>query len=72
MIRKDGGLHIVFEYCQHNLYEELQSRSLSNRPFSEEQVRPLMFQALSAVEYVHRNGFMHRDIKPENFLLIQK
>ena len=30
-----------------------------------------MFQAISAVAYVHRNGYMHRDIKPENFLVTE-
>ena len=28
-----------------------------------------MYQAVSAVAYMHQNGYMHRDIKPENFLL---
>ncbi len=28
-----------------------------------------MAQMLSAVGYVHKNGFIHRDIKPENFLI---
>lgn len=28
-----------------------------------------MFQCLTAIEYVHRNGYSHRDIKPENFLV---
>lgn len=28
-----------------------------------------MGQAISAINYTHRNGFMHRDIKPENFLV---
>lgn len=28
-----------------------------------------MFQCLTAIDYVHRNGFAHRDIKPENFLV---
>ena len=28
-----------------------------------------MSQAISAVSYIHKNGYMHRDIKPENFLV---
>ncbi len=46
-------------------------RSKKNKPFSNEEVRDLAFQALSAVAYIHRNGYMHRDIKPENFLLVK-
>jgi serine/threonine protein kinase len=28
-----------------------------------------MHQAISAVAYMHRTGYLHRDIKPENFLI---
>lgn len=49
----------------------MQERSKMNNPFSNEEVRDLIFQALSALSYIHKNGFVHRDIKPENFLLIQ-
>ena len=28
-----------------------------------------MVQAISAINYLHKNGYMHRDIKPENFLV---
>ena len=31
-----------------------------------------MQQALQALAYIHKNGYMHRDIKPENFLLSVK
>ena len=29
----------------------------------------MMHQALTAIEHVHKHGFVHRDIKPENFLV---
>jgi serine/threonine protein kinase len=47
----------------------MQDRAKVNRPYRDEEVRDLMHQAIQAVAYVHRNGFMHRDIKPENFLV---
>lgn len=28
-----------------------------------------MYQAVSAVAYIHQNKYAHRDIKPENFLI---
>ena len=31
-----------------------------------------MFQAISALAYIHSNSYMHRDIKPENFLISPK
>jgi len=37
--------------------------------FNESDIKNLMYQAVSALVYMHNNGFMHRDIKPENFLI---
>ena len=28
-----------------------------------------MFQAISAIAFLHKSNLMHRDIKPENFLV---
>lgn len=47
----------------------MQARSAKNKPFTNEEVKDLMHQAFSAIEYIHKNGFMHRDLKPENFLV---
>jgi serine/threonine protein kinase len=33
------------------------------------EVKTVLYQALSAVAYMHQSGYMHRDIKPENFLV---
>jgi calcium/calmodulin-dependent protein kinase I len=44
-------------------------RAKANRPFSEQEIKLIVGQALQALAYCHRNGLMHRDIKPENFLV---
>ena len=61
-------LYVVFEYCDKNLLQELQRRQ-SNNPYSEDEIRNIAFQVLSAVAHCHKIGFAHRDIKPENFLI---
>ena len=71
MALKDSFLNVVFEFCNQNLYQQMQERSRQNKPYSNVDVRDIMFQAISAVAYVHRNGYMHRDIKPENFLVTE-
>jgi cell division cycle 2-like protein len=38
-------------------------------PFSQAQMKRMLHQILSAVEYVHDCWYMHRDIKPSNFLV---
>lgn len=36
---------------------------------SESEVRAIMLQLLTAVQYLHRNGVWHRDIKSANILM---
>ena len=36
---------------------------------SEPEVKVIMLQLLSAVQYLHRNGVWHRDIKSANILM---
>lgn len=69
MSLKDQMLHVVFEYCAKNLFQLMQEKAKKNRPFSNEEIRDIMFQAVQSVAYCHRTGYMHRDIKPENFLV---
>ena len=45
------------------------ARELGLKMYTNDEIRNIMFQCLTAIEYVHRNGFAHRDIKPENFLV---
>ena len=36
--------------------------------YSEADARNVMFQVLTALEYLHAIGIVHRDLKPENLL----
>eukprot|EP00347_Sterkiella_histriomuscorum_P023085 403336010 len=69
LIRKKDEISIVMEFCDRELFKEMQTASKNNKPFSEIDIKIIMGQAISAINYLHKNGFMHRDIKPENFLL---
>ena len=69
LIRKDGNVYIVQEFCERNLFKEMDDRFKQNKPFTEQEIKIIMGQAISAISYTHKNGLMHRDIKPENFLV---
>lgn len=38
-------------------------------PLSEQEVRSIVVQLASALDYAHRQGIVHRDIKPENIII---
>eukprot|EP00760_Papus_ankaliazontas_P028038 PhM_4_TR3497/c0_g1_i1/m.60907/K08829/MAK; male germ cell-associated kinase len=67
VIRENEELYFVFEYCEANLYQLM--RSLQ-KALPEHRIRTIMFQTLSGLAYMHRQGFFHRDIKPENILCV--
>lgn len=56
----------TFEYCEGgNLYTKLNT----NGPLLEADVAKVIFQILSALEYIHAHSFLHRNLKIENILL---
>ncbi|OHT01377.1 putative serine/threonine-protein kinase [Tritrichomonas foetus] len=66
VFREYEYLYLVFEFLPDgNLLKTLQNH---NGPFSEPEIRFIISQLLSGLNYVHRQGFFHRDIKPENLL----
>ena len=69
---KDDLLNIVFEFCDKNLYQEMQVKAQKNQKYNEAEIRDVMLQTLQGLTYIHKNGYMHRDIKPENLLLSVK
>jgi len=47
---------------------ELYDRIVEDGEFNEDEAKEIVFQILSAVEYLHKNQIAHRDLKPENIL----
>lgn len=47
------------------LFDEIVKRT----KYSEKDAALVLFQVFSAINYLHKKGFVHRDIKPENICL---
>lgn len=61
-------IYLVFEYLQFDLKKYIDY--LRRKDVLEDlEVRPIMYQLLCAIEYLHCNKIIHRDIKPQNILL---
>uniref|UniRef100_A0A8C8YPN9 Maternal embryonic leucine zipper kinase n=1 Tax=Prolemur simus TaxID=1328070 RepID=A0A8C8YPN9_PROSS len=58
-------IFMVLEYCPGG---ELFDYIISHDRLSEEETRVVFRQIVSAVAYVHSQGYAHRDLKPENLL----
>lgn len=61
-------MHIVLEMANGCTVHELADRAPGRR-LAESQVANIMFQALTAMQYMHGKGVVHRDIKPANMML---
>jgi len=67
----NDNIYLIMEFCNGGSLKKALRNYIQKfgKPFTEDIVRFFMKQILSAVEYLHRNGFVHRDLKLDNILL---
>ncbi|XP_062864447.1 maternal embryonic leucine zipper kinase-like [Trichomycterus rosablanca] len=62
-------IYMVLEFCPGgDLFDHIDN----NDRLSEEETRRIFRQIVSALAYVHSQGYAHRDLKPENIMLDEK
>ena len=67
---KKGQVSYIFEYCDCNLYEFIESHKENKKYIPEPVIREIVFQIARGMKYMHSNQYFHRDLKPENILII--
>lgn len=66
VIETNTKIYMILEYCPGG---ELFDYIIAKDRLSEEETRVFFRQIVSALAYVHSQGYAHRDLKPENLLL---
>ncbi|XP_061686956.1 maternal embryonic leucine zipper kinase [Syngnathoides biaculeatus] len=66
VIESATQIFMILEYCPGG---ELFDYIIAKDRLSEEETRVFFRQIVSAVAYVHSQGYAHRDLKPENLLI---
>ncbi|XP_062864440.1 maternal embryonic leucine zipper kinase-like [Trichomycterus rosablanca] len=62
-------IYLVLEFCPGgDLFDHIDNNDM----LSEEETRRIFRQIVSALAYVHSQGYAHRDLKPENMMLDEK
>lgn len=66
VFRKKRKLHLVFEYCEHTVLDELERHP---KGIAEHHVKRMVWQTIRGIQFCHKNSCIHRDVKPENILI---
>lgn len=66
VIETSKQIFMVIEYCPGG---ELFDYIIAKDRLSEEETRVFFRQIVSAIAYIHSQGYAHRDLKPENLLI---
>lgn len=73
VFKLEQELFLVFEYARTNLFKfYTEEYKDCGQPMPEHVIKSLIFQAVSALVYIHKMGFFHRDMKPENLLINER
>ncbi|CAD8181647.1 unnamed protein product [Paramecium octaurelia] len=61
-------IYMMLEFCNNGELFQHQYKQ-PNKRFNEKDSSTFIMQILSAIQYMHKQGYMHRDLKTENILL---
>ncbi|KAI7871167.1 kinase-like domain-containing protein [Spinellus fusiger] len=65
-----NDLYFVMEFVDcGNIYQLIKTQRDQNTLLTQQQVKYIVHQVISALEHVHKHNILHRDLKPENLLL---
>ncbi|KAI1725999.1 protein kinase domain-containing protein [Ditylenchus destructor] len=62
-------IYLVMEYVEHDMKSLMETMKSKNKKFTTAQVKTLMKQLLSGIEYMHEEYVIHRDLKTSNLLM---
>jgi len=69
VIKVSDELNFVFEFLDENIYQLYTHVREQGKQMPESQIRSIIFQTVTGLAYMHKNGFFHRDLKPENLMI---
>uniref|UniRef100_A0A0D9RIX0 cyclin-dependent kinase n=1 Tax=Chlorocebus sabaeus TaxID=60711 RepID=A0A0D9RIX0_CHLSB len=69
VFRRKRKMHLVFEYCDHTLLNELERNP---NGVADGVIKSVLWQTLQALNFCHTHNCVHRDVKPENILITKQ